>query len=340
MDINLVEKKSISEIEDSKNIKDLSAIEIKYLGRKGELTELLKSISTLPVSERKIFGAETNRIKKKIEELIKTKRETILNSSISKSIDITAPGEKYPEGHLHPITHFLNKSINVFKSMGFEVYESPEIDLAYYNFDAINVPKDHPARDAWDTFYIKDGLDLSDDKKMLLRTHTSNSQVRAMEDRKPPVRIVVPGRCYRNENVDASHETTFYQMEGFVIDKGVALTDLMGTVRMFAQKMFGPEVKIRPRPHYYPFTEPSIDFDISCILCGGKGCPVCKNSGWLEVMPSGMINPKVIKNMGLDPEVYSGFAFGFGIDRLMMLYHGINDIRLSYSGDLRFLEQF
>lgn len=328
------------EISSSSSLDDLFNVEVKYLGRKGKLTDVLKGLSKLPVEKRKEVGAGANKLKEELAGLIRNRRKELLSSSEKGAIDITAPGTKYPEGHLHPITQFIDKSLDVFKSMGFEVYESPEVDFAFYNFDAINVPKDHPARDAWDTFYIDDGKNLSDDKKLLLRTHTSNSQVRAMETRIPPARVVVPGRCYRNENVDASHETTFYQLEGFVIDRGIALTDLIGTIRMFAQKMFGEDAKVRARPHYYPFTEPSIDFDISCILCKGKGCPVCKGSGWLEVMPSGMINPVVIKNMGLDPEIYTGFAFGFGIDRLMMLYHGIDDIRLSYNGDLRYLEQF
>lgn len=340
MDLSKLKKDATEEIKNASTKEALFLVEVKYLGRKGALTEVLKGLSGLASEQRKKVGAEANQLKGYLESEITVRRNQILSAGTKTKIDITAPGQKYPIGHLHPITQFLEKSIKVFKEMGFEVYRSPEIEIAYYNFDALNVPKDHPARDAWDTFYINDGKDISDDKKLLLRTHTSNSQVRAMKDRKPPVRIVVPGRCYRNENVDASHETTFYQMEGFVIDKGIALTDLMGTVRMFAEKMFGPEAKIRPRPHFYPFTEPSIDFDISCILCKGKGCSVCKGSGWLEVMPSGMIHPNVIKNMGLDPKVYSGFAFGFGIDRLMMLYHGIDDIRLSYSGDLRFLEQF
>ncbi len=340
MNIKELKKQFEEDLNRAESKSDLTSLKVKYLGKKGELTKLLKGLSILSVEKRKEVGAEANKLKAEIEELINVKLNDLLNKSKKKSIDITEPGMKYPYGHLHPMTQFIRKSLGVFQSMGFEVYESPEVDTAYYNFDSLNVPKDHPARDSFDTFYIEDGRNISDDKKLLLRTHTTNADVRFMEGKKPPVRVVTPGKCYRNDTIDASHEATFHQLDGLVIDEGITVTDLLGTLRHFAKKIFGDDVKTRARPHYYPFTEPSIDLDISCILCRGKGCPVCKQSGWLEVMPCGMVNSTVLKNMGVNPTKYSGFAFGFGIERLMMLYHGVDDIRLGYSGDLRFLEQF
>lgn len=340
MDIENLKKQFEEDLVGAISKDDLAGLKVKYLGRKGEVTKLLKDIPKLSVEKRKEVGAGANRLKVEIEKAIDEKINNLLSTSKKKPIDITEPGIKQPDGHLHPMTQFIKKAVEVFQSMGFEIYESPEVDTAYYNFDSLNVPKDHPARDSFDTFYIEDSRDISDDNKLLLRTHTTNADVRFMEGKKPPVRIITPGKCYRNDTIDASHEAIFHQLDGLVIGEGITVTDLLGTLRYFAKRIFGDDIKTRARPHFYPFTEPSIDLDISCVLCGGQGCPVCKQSGWLEVMPCGMVNSAVLTNMGVDPEKYSGFAFGFGIERLMMLYHGVDDIRLGYSGDLRFLEQF
>ncbi|MFC1656678.1 phenylalanine--tRNA ligase subunit alpha [Patescibacteria group bacterium] len=234
--------------------------------------------------------------------------------------------------NLHPITQFMRLSLDFFQKNGFEIIDTPEIETEYYNFDSLNVPSTHPSRDTQDTFWLKNNK--------VLRTHTTSAQVREMEKRKPPVRIVVPGRCFRNERTDAGHETTFFQLDGFVIDKDIKINHLLTLTDDFAKHIFGKDIKTRIRPHFYPFVEPGFDIDINCLICAGKGCSVCKKSGWLEVMPCGMIHPIVFKNMSIDPEMWSGFAFGFGIDRLMMLYYGIDDIRLSYKNDLRFLKQF
>ncbi len=340
MKVEEIKKQFEKDLVHASSNQEVEAIRVAYLGRKSKVTDILKNIAKLSVDEKKTVGAEANKLKLEIDSALTEKLNQISAKSTKKPIDISEPGTKYPVGHMHPLTQFIQKSIDVFKSIGFEVYQSPEVDTAYYNFDTLNVPKDHPARDSFDTFYIEDGRDISDDNKLLLRTHTTNSDVRYMETHKPPVRIIIPGKCYRHDTLDASHEATFYQMDGLVIGEGICITDLLGTLRYFAQEIFGKDVKTRARPHFYPFTEPSIDLDISCVLCKGKGCPVCKRSGWLEVMPCGMVHPNVLKKMGVDPEKYSGYAFGFGIERLMMLYYGINDIRLGYSSDLRFLEQF
>ncbi len=340
MEIEVIKKQFKKDLEKAESKKDLENLRVGYLGRKGKLTDVLKNISKLPVEKRKATGQSANALKLEIEKVLNQEINELASKSRKKPIDISEPGVKYPDGHMHPLTQFIRKSIDIFQSVGFQVAEAPEVDIAYYNFDSLNVPKDHPARDSFDTFYIEDGRDISDDKKLLLRTHTTNADVRFMEKRKPPVRIIIPGKCYRHDTIDASHEATFYQMDGLCIGEGIRVTDLLGTLRYFAKSIFGSDVDTRARPHFYPFTEPSIDLDISCVLCKGKGCPVCKHSGWLEVMPCGMIHPKVLKNMGVDPTKYSGYAFGFGIERLMMLYYGINDIRLGYTSDLRFLEQF
>lgn len=234
--------------------------------------------------------------------------------------------------NLHPLTQFMRKSIDFFKDQGFEIVDTPEIETEYYNFDSLNVPDTHPSRDVQDTFWLK--------KDKVLRTHTTSAQIRTMEKSKPPIRIIIPGRCFRNESTDAGHEANFYQLDGFAIDSDIRVNHLLTITEDFAKEIFGKTIKTRIRPHYYPFVEPGFDIDINCLLCEGRGCSVCKQSGWLEVMPCGMIHPIVLKNMKIDSQKWSGFAFGFGIDRLMMLYSGINDIRLSYKNDLRFLKQF
>ena len=348
-DLKQLKNKAIEEIGQVKDFKSLDQLEIKYLGRKGELTKTLRGIKDLSDKEKPIIGKLANEIKKELVEKIEKVKKDLKISEEQKArfseIDVSFPGRKIEIGHLHPITQFMRKVEDIFTSMGFEIITGPEVETEKYNFDLLNIPKDHPARDVWDTFFVNRGTkELKNTRtsgsKLLLRTHTSPMQLRAMEKRKPPVRIIVPGRVFRHEATDAGHETTFYQCEGLAIDYCIRVTDLIGTLKYFLQQIFGNKVKIRVRPEYYPFVEPGMDIDMSCLICGGKGCSVCKQSGWLEMVGSGMVHPKVLKNMNIDPNQFSGFAFGLGIDRLMMLYYGINDIRLSYSGDLRFLEQF
>ena len=388
IDLKELKNQALKEIERTSDSETLEKIEKKYLSRKkGELTLLLRGLKDLPIEKRRKIGPLANRTKNEIEEALKNKKLQATPASLreagrasypglaprsgagklqaEKSIDITLPGIKPELGHLHPITQFIRKTTNVFIRMGFEVVEGPEVETEEYNFDLLNIPPDHPARDVWDTYYLKNPkseirnsclrrseapasrrqakqIQNSNDQnsKLLLRTHTSSVQLRAMEKRKLPVRLIVPGRVFRHEATDAGHETTFYQLEGLVIDKGVRLTDLIGTLKVFSQAIFGKKTKIRVRPSYFPFTEPSIEIDISCLICYGKGCFLCGASGWLEVLGAGMVHPNVLRNMKVDPGIYTGFAFGMGIDRLMMLYYGVNDIRLSYEGDLRFLKQF
>lgn len=312
----------------------LRDFEVVYLGRKGKLTTVLRQLKGMSDVQKRTIGKMANEIKEKLIEALENKKaELQQTASVSLSpLEATWPGTIEDLGHLHPITKFLRHVEDIFISMGFEVVDGPEVETPKYNFDLLNIPKDHPSRDAWDTYYIEKGL--------VLRTHTSPVQLRAMEKRKPPIRLIAPGRVFRHESTDAGHETTFYQCEGLVIDQCITVANLIHTVDQFLKSVFGPTVKTRVRPELYPFVEPGIDFDMQCLICNGAGCSVCKQRGWLEMLGSGMVHPTVLKNMGVDPQKYSGFAFGLGIDRLMMLKYGINDIRLSYSGDLRFLEQF
>jgi phenylalanyl-tRNA synthetase alpha chain len=329
-----IKEKAFSELNNIQQTKELRDFEVKYLGRKGELTVVLKQIKGLSKEEKPIIGKLANEIKQELNMAIKNKQAGLgVASKVSVStLEMTWPGEQKKLGHLHPLTQFLRKVEDIFMSMGFEVVDGPEIETPKYNFDLLNIPADHPARDVWDTFYLEQGL--------LLRTHTSPMQLRAMEKRKPPVRLIVPGRTFRHEATDASHETTFYQVEGLVIGRSISVTNLLSTLESFFQALYGKQVKIKANGSFFPFTEPSLEISMSCLICGGQGCSVCKQTGWLEMMGAGMVHPQVLKNMKIDPDKFSGFAFGGGVDRLMMLYHNINDIRLSYSGDLRFLEQF
>lgn len=339
-------EKVTKEISDVKSLSDLEKLKNRFLGRKEELSKILRGVKDLPKDKKPIIGKMGNNVRQEIEAMIREVEGDLSESSDKNNIDLTIPGEKIERGHLHPLTQFLRKVTDIFIRMGFEVVPGPEVETAKYNFDLLNIPKDHPSRDLWDTYYIEKPEEVNKKKKkrkkvdLLLRTHTSPMQIRAMEKRKPPIRLIVPGRVFRHEATDAGHETTFYQCEGLVIDKEIKVTDLIGTVQIFLKTLFGKKVKTRVRPHFYPFTEPSMDFDMSCLLCEGKGCPVCGQTGWLEMMGSGMVHPKVLINMKVDPKKYTGFAFGMGIDRFMMLYYGIDDIRLSYKGDLRFLNQF
>jgi len=346
---------------DLKNIKDLKGLEdfgVKYFGRKdGELTRILRGLKDLAIEERKVVGELANTIKRDIETALEEFRGR-LAAEKAPAIDLTISGIEPQTGHLHPITQFMRKVTDIFVSMGFDVVDGPEVETEKYNFDLLNIPADHPARDMWDTFYVKsqalpltkgelEGVDhpqplLSKEgsNRLLLRTHTSPVQIRAMESRKPPVRLIVPGRVFRHEATDAGHETNFYQCEGLVIDENVSMANLIATLDIFLKKIFGEKTEMRVRPSYFPFVEPGIEVDMSCLICNGVGCSSCKKSGWVEVLGAGMVHPVVLKNMGVDPEKYTGFAFGLGIDRFAALYYGINDIRLSYSGDLRFIRQF
>ena len=326
--------KSLTEVSDSSS---LDEIRVKYLGKKGELTTILRSMGSLSKEERPIVGKLVNEIKAeleaKIEEVAKAIKEKEKAAKLaSEIIDISLPGRKKIIGKRHPLELTLKAMEDIFISMGFTVEEGPEVELDYYNFEALNIPKNHPARSEQDTFYINDD--------MVLRTQTSPVQIRVMENQKPPIKMIAPGKVYRSDSVDATHSPIFYQMEGLVIDKGVTFADLKGTLELFAKKMFGDSVKTKFRPHHFPFTEPSAEMDATCFVCGGKGCKVCKNSGWIELLGCGMVHPNVLRNCGIDPEVYSGFAFGFGVDRMVMLSYGIDDIRLLYESDMRFLDQF
>ncbi len=327
-------KSALSSLE-SKN--EIEEIRIKYLGKKGELTAILKQMGSLSAEERPIVGQLANEIRQDIENEIqniseKLKEKELENRLKSETIDVTIPGEKIELGHVHPLTFVLNEIKEIFIGMGFDIAEGPEVEYDYYNFEALNIPKDHPARDTQDTFYINDNI--------VLRTQTSPVQIRVMEKTQPPIRIISPGRVYRSDAVDATHSPLFHQIEGLVVDKGITMADLKGTLETFAKRLYGENTQIRLRPHHFPFTEPSCEIDVTCFKCGGKGCPMCKGEGWIEILGGGMVHPKVLKNGGIDPEVYSGFAFGVGLERLTMFRFNIDDMRLLYENDLRFLGQF
>ena len=335
---------ALADLAKIKDLKDLEDFGVKYFGRKeGELTNILRGLKDLALEERKVAGELANNIKRDIEAALEESRGKLAAIS-GPAIDLTISGIEPGMGHLHPITQFMRRVVDIFVSMGFDVIDGPEIETDRYNFDLLNIPADHPARDMWDTFYIKSqslplGKEGSPDR-LLLRTHTSPVQIRAMEGRKPPVRLIVPGRVFRHEATDAGHETNFYQCEGLVIGENVSMANLVATLDVFLKKVFGDKTKMRVRPSYFPFVEPGIEVDMSCRICNGTGCSSCKRTGWVEVLGAGMVHPVVLKNMGVDPEKFTGFAFGLGIDRFAALYYGINDIRLSYSGDLRFIKQF
>ena len=332
-----IKENAFNELKDAVNSAKLEEIRVKYLGKKGELTTILRSMGGLSKEERPVVGKLVNEVKKevedKIEEMLTSIKEKEKNAKLaSEVIDISMPGKKNVIGKRHPLDLTLESMKDIFISMGFTIEEGPEVELDYYNFEALNIPKNHPARSEQDTFYINDNL--------VLRTQTSPVQIRVMEEQKPPIKMIAPGKVYRSDAVDATHSPIFYQMEGLVIDKGVTFADLKGTLELFAKKMFGENVKTKFRPHHFPFTEPSAEMDATCFVCEGKGCRVCKGSGWIELLGCGMVHPQVLRNCGIDPEVYSGFAFGFGVDRMVMLKYGIDDIRLLYESDMRFLDQF
>ncbi|MCG2713914.1 MAG: phenylalanine--tRNA ligase subunit alpha [Candidatus Omnitrophica bacterium] len=337
MDINLIQETIEDDLANLNSISDLEDVRIKYLGRKGLVAQLTSVIPTLAIQERGVFGKKVNALKNKITTLIQEKEKSLkvqVDSSQTNDLDIGMPGIARGLGTRHPITQIIDEVCAIFTRMGFSVVAGPEIETEYNNFTGLNIPLEHPSRDAFDTFYLKDYT------KMLLRSHTSPVQVRVMKARKPPLAIVVPGRVYRPDAVDASHLFMFHQIEGFLVDKFIRFSDLKGILGLFAKNIFDRDIKMRFRPHFFPFTEPSVEVDISCIICKGQGCSVCGRKGWLEILGAGMIHPNVFKQVGYNPNKYTGFAFGMGIERIAMLKYGINDIRLFFENDLRFLRQF
>ena len=315
----------------------LEALRVKYLGKKGELTAVLRGMGKLTPEERPIVGQLANDVRAEIEAAITETKASLGAKALeaklkAEKLDVTMPGKSTRVGHRHPLTLVMRDLEDIFIGMGFSIVEGPEVEYDYYNFQALNIPENHPARDTQDTFYITDNI--------LLRSQTSPVQARTMEKQQPPIRIISPGRVYRSDAMDATHSPLFHQMEGLVVDKGITMGDLKGMLETFAKTEFGEDTKIRFRPHHFPFTEPSAEVDISCFMCGGKGCRLCKGEGWIEILGAGMVHPNVLSMCGIDPEVYSGFAFGMGIERIAMLKYHIDDIRHFYENDVRFIEQF
>jgi phenylalanyl-tRNA synthetase alpha chain len=336
--LNQMQEEALAALEAAEDGEALSAWNKQYLGKKGALTLLLRSVGELPKEERPAFGRAANAAKASLETAYEARAETLRQEEMQRelergALDVTLPGRPVALGHLHISTQTLRQIIAIFAEMGFQVYESPDVEYDEMNFELLNMPPHHPARDMWDTFWIGD--------KTLLRTHTSPGQIRVMHERYPePIRVILPGKCYRYEQVTARAEHNFYQVEGLAVGHNIKMTDLIGTLTEFARRFYGPDRRIRIRGSYFPFTEPSIEADMDCILCNGEGCRVCKYSGWLEVCGAGMVNPIVLQNGGYDPDEWSGFAFGFGVERPAMVKYGIDDIRLFYGNDLRFLRQF
>ncbi len=332
-----IEQTAIVALESCNDRKDLEELRVRFLGKKGELTAILKQMGKLSAEERPIIGQLANEVRAKIEaELEKRigelKRAETEEKIKAEAIDVTMPGSEIALGKKHPLTKVLDEVKEIFLGMGFSIAEGPEVETDYYNFEALNLPKNHPARDTQDTFYISENI--------LLRTQTSPVQIRTMEKEKPPIRVISPGRVYRSDAVDATHSPLFHQIEGLVVDKGITMADLKGTLEVFVKRLYGEEAQVRFRPHHFPFTEPSAELDTMCFACRGEGCRLCKGEGWIEILGCGMVHPKVLRGCGIDPEVYSGFAFGLGLERIVMRRYNIDDLRLFYENDLRFLNQF
>ena len=333
-DILALKEKALQDINSARSVDNLESVRIRYLGRKGLLPEIMKSLKLVNASERAELGKCANQFKNELNALLNVKQVDFQGSGKKikrEAFDYTLPGRWCGIGTRHPITQVIEQAIHIFDTLGFAIANGPDIETEFYNFDALNTPANHPSRDTQSTFWLETGE--------LLRTQTSPVQIRVMEKQKPPVRIIAPGRCYRRDTVDATHSANFYQIEGLYIDKNVSMADLKGDIAYFAKRMMAPDVKVRFRPHFFPFTEPSVEYDFSCHLCGGKGCRLCKNSGWIEISGAGMVSPKVLKCVGYDPETVTGYAFGMGVERIAMIKYGINDIRLLYDNDIRFLEQ-
>ena len=336
-EIAKISENSKNEIADCIDLKQLSDLKVKYLGKKGELKVVLRGMGKLSPEERPVIGSLVNQVRDELEELFDKKEKELKREELEKrlkteNIDVTEPSKKIDLGSLHPITQIIQEAEEIFLGMGYEIADGPEVEKAIYNFDKLNTPPDHPARDVQDTFYVTDDI--------VLRSQTSPVQARVMETHKPPIKIICPGKVYRSDSIDATHSPVFHQVEGLVVDKNIAMTDLKGTLEMFAKKCLGEKTKLKFRPHHFPFTEPSAEVDVSCFVCGGKGCRVCKGEGWIELLGCGMVHPNVLRNCGIDPEEYSGFAFGFGVERIAMAKFGIEDMRLLFENDVRFLKQF
>ena len=334
--LNLQET-ALSEIKDMQIIEQVESLRVKYLGKKGEITSILKEMGKLSAEERPVIGKVANEVREAINDAISTKKEELKNIEKQRKLaeevlDVTMPAKEFRVGKKHPISKITDEISEIFIGMGFSIAEGPEVETVANNFDALNAPKDHPSRDMSDTFYINEEL--------LLRTQTSPVQVRTMKNEDLPIKIISPGRCFRFDAPDATHSPMFHQIEGLVVGKDVTMAQLKGTLDMFVKKLFGENTKIKFRPHHFPFTEPSAEVDVTCFKCGGEGCPMCKGEGWIEILGAGMVHPNVLRNCGIDPEVYSGFAFGMGLDRITMLKYEIDDIRLLFENDMRFLNQF
>lgn len=335
--INGIVKAVTDEVSAAQSLAELEAVRVKFLGKKGALTAILKGMGTLTPEERKVTGQAANEAREEIEATLAQKLTQLETADLeqrlaSEAIDVTMPAKASPIGKRHPLNLVLDEIKEIFLGMGFAVAEGPEVEYDYYNFEALNIPKNHPARDTQDTFYISENV--------VLRTQTSPVQIRTMEHQKPPIRIIAPGKVYRSDAVDATHSPLFHQIEGLVVDKGVTMSDLKGTLDEFAKRLYGEGTVTRFRPHHFPFTEPSAEMDIMCFSCHGEGCRLCKGEGWIEILGCGMVHPKVLSICGIDPEEYSGFAFGMGLDRITMRRYQIDDLRLLFENDLRFLNQF
>ncbi len=336
-ELEAIRQRAISELEAAKGQQELETLRVKYLGKKGEVTAILKKMGGLSAEERPVIGQLANEVRTMIEDEI-TKRAAELKEAAlqerlkSEALDVTLPGRQRPLGASHPLSIVLDEIKEIFVGMGFDIVDGPEVETDYYNFEALNIPKNHPARDTQDTFYINENI--------LLRTQTSPVQVRVMEKQKPPIRIISPGRVYRSDAVDATHSPLFHQIEGLVVAEGITFADLKGTLETFVKRLYGEDSVVRFRPHHFPFTEPSAEVDVQCFNCHGEGCRLCKGEGWIEILGCGMVHPKVLQNCGIDPEKYSGFALGMGLERVVMRRYNIDDLRLFYENDVRFLKQF
>ena len=336
-ELEAIAKRALEELKGAQDLKVLDAVRVKYLGKKGELTAILKQMGKLSAEERPVIGQLANQVRADIEQMLEQTKTDLEAKALDirlagETLDVTLPGQKKPLGKKHPLTIVLDELKEIVVGMGFEIATGPEVELDYYNFEALNIPKDHPSRDTQDTFYISDNV--------LLRTQTSPMQIRTMEKKKQPIRIIAPGRVYRSDAVDATHSPLFHQVEGLVVDKGITMADLKGTLEVFVKRLYGDSTVVRFRPHHFPFTEPSAELDVQCFHCHGEGCSLCKGEGWIEILGCGMVHPQVLLNCGIDPEEYSGFAFGLGLERMVMMRYGIDDLRLFYDNDVRFLKQF
>lgn len=336
-ELKKISSDALAEIASAVSEQELDAARVKYLGKKGALTAILRGMGALEPNERREIGEAANIVRNELESAVADKSAQLKKAALEKRLidektDVTLPGRFKPCGRLHPLQIIENRIRDIFVEMGFNVVEGPEVESVYNNFDALNAPADHPSRDFQDTFYINETT--------LLRTQTSPVQIRAMAGKTPPIRIISPGRTYRSDDVDATHSPMFHQVEGLVVDRGITMADLKGTLDIFARSLFGAETRTRLRPHNFPFTEPSAEVDVSCFMCGGKGCRLCKGDGWIEILGAGMVHPNVLAGCGIDPEIYSGFAFGMGLERVTMIRYNIDDMRLLYENDVRFLAQF